>query len=63
MKWMTQQQAAERYDVSERTIRNWVTKHRARLVIRRAGKFVFYRVPEFDQIERDISASYSGVFR
>lgn len=63
MKWMTQEQAAARYEVSERTIRNWANKHRDRLVIKRIHKYVFYRVPEFDAVELDISASYGGNFR
>ena len=57
--WITSSQAAERYGVTERTIRNWVKKYSERITVKRVHPFKFYRVGDLDEVEKQVIESYS----
>ena len=57
--WITPAQAAERYGVTERTIRNWAKKYQEKITVKRVHPFKLYRVQDLDEVERHVIESYS----
>lgn len=54
--YMTQNQAAELYDVTTKTIRSWV--HRHQVPKRRVGKYVILDTVALDEAAKKVQGSY-----
>lgn len=51
--WLTQTQAAETFDVSERTIRNWVNRTTLPIETVRVHPYTFYRFSDLDKVREE----------